>query len=181
MAVEDPTNGIISDPVVNAITQRNLTWAKRDYGLLVLIQRDELVARFQDAYGKYFPLQPVDIKSFLELYTADGRASLEKENFAGFVEGLLEIVEGKPSHLDVRRATASSVLFTNYALQKPRNRTQSLGAFRKLGYHWGGYPRVSGQKQVARCFKNRSIAMHIAAKSPHDRCQSRRDQFAGRV
>ena len=111
------TNGTLSDPVLNAIAQRNLTWAKRGYGPLMCTQKHELVTRFRDASGHYFPILPVDAKSFLELYTANGDAPLDKEAFAGFVERLLKVQEQTASALDVRRAAASSVLFTNYALQ----------------------------------------------------------------
>jgi hypothetical protein len=110
------TNGTLKDPVVNAITQRNLTWAKRDYGPLICIQKDELVSRFIVAHGKYFPALPIDVRIFLELYTADGAAPLNKQAFAGFIEQLLRLDEMEATPLEVRRAAASAVLFTSYAL-----------------------------------------------------------------
>ncbi len=110
------TNGVISDPVIHAITQRNVTWEKRDYGPLVWVQKDELVTRFRDAHGRYFPTQPNDFKTFLELYSADGIAPLDKESFANFIETILKIVDTDLTQLDVLRAAASAVLFTTYAL-----------------------------------------------------------------
>lgn len=122
------TSGTVSDPVLNAISHKNATWAKRGYGPLRCLQKHELVTRFRDAQG-IFPIDPLDLKSFLELYTSRGQAPLEKEKFAEFIEGLLSTAGGSPSNLEVRRAAASSVLIATYALQNQTRENNHWAVF----------------------------------------------------
>jgi hypothetical protein len=176
------TNGTISDPVVNAIVQRNITWAKRGYGPLQLIQKHELVSRFRDAHEKYFPLEPADLRSFLELYAANGQAPLDKENFTGFIEGLLKIDGSETNNLDVRRAAASSVLFTTYALQNQMNAAN----------HWAVFEGwvVTGAAILALAAKNSTPSTYwsysfdlcyeqaqLALKSLCDECSENKSQY----
>jgi hypothetical protein len=123
------TSGNISDPVIHAIQEKNLTWEKRGYGPLRWVQKHELVSRFREAHRKFFPDLPTDIKEFLELYTADGRKPLEKEKFARFVEGLVRVPDEAASNSDVRAATASAVLLTTYSLQNQVNERNHWAIF----------------------------------------------------
>jgi hypothetical protein len=111
------TNGTIKDPVLNAINQRNEAWKRRGYGPLTPVGHEELLARFRKAHGKYLPESPTDLKAFLELYTAEGQAPLSKESFVNFIETILPLEAAHVAGLDIRRATASAVLLTNYLTQ----------------------------------------------------------------
>ena len=111
------TNGTIKDPVLNAINHRNTAWKIRNYGPLTPISKTELLSRFKQAHGRYFPESPTDLKAFLELYTAKGVEPLCKTQFAEFIETLLPLDNSKTSDMEIRRATASAVLITSYLTQ----------------------------------------------------------------
>ncbi len=176
------TSGTISDPVLNAISHKNATWAKRGYGPLRCLQKHELVTRFRDAQGKFFPIDPVDLKSFLELYTSSGQAPLEKEKFAEFIEGLLSTVGGSPSNLDVRRAAASSVLIATYALQNQTRENNHWAVFEGWIVTGGAILCLATKSKSPKPYWLYSFELcreqaQLALNTLSDECQERRGQF----
>ena len=91
------TNGMIDDPVRRAIDDMNMQWER--LGLhnfkVDLILGTQLLRKFADAAGSFFPQKPTPLKDFLELYLADGKSLPDKDKLASFLKQLLGI--GTPS------------------------------------------------------------------------------------
>jgi hypothetical protein len=122
------TNGQFKGSVLNAIQQRNITWGRRNLGPLASIAKDELVSRFVEANGRFFPSAVEDVSLFFELFTERGQTPLNKQKFASFLESVLP----NPSDQTIERrhvlqAASSIVLFTSYIL---KNKTLDAN-------HWG--------------------------------------------
>ena len=110
------TNGTFSDPVLNAINQRNTTWAPRGYGPLIPIAKDDLVSRFLRAHGHYFPVELEEVSRFLELYIEAGSAPLDKNKFSLFLAAVLPAAHTIEKR-HALQAASSIVLFTSYILK----------------------------------------------------------------
>jgi hypothetical protein len=120
------TNGELTDPVLDQVRVANLGWKKRGFpNALKVIQKGELLDRFQTAHGAYLPRELVDFRTFLELVLRDGAFVAEKRKAALLLEHVLAASPGQ-SQLNVGRAAASAVLLTAYITR----------AAEAAGNHW---------------------------------------------
>jgi hypothetical protein len=110
------TNGQINPAVLNAILYANRSWKARKFQPLRIVNGTALLARFSRAHGNYLPRDPLDLRSFLELYTRDGREPFPKAQFAHFAASILLLNHEQRSNLEVQRAAGSLVLLTSYLL-----------------------------------------------------------------
>ena len=114
------TNGEVNAPAVDAITSANRSWARRRYPTLTLINKGQLLSRFQKAHGSFLPKEPADFRLFLELFLRDGNEPLDKDKTATFLELVLPInPDRRTSARNAGRALASSLLLVSYILRAP--------------------------------------------------------------
>lgn len=124
------TNGEFKGPVLNAIHQRNITWERRNLGPLISVARDELITRFINAQGQFFPTTLEDVSTFLELYTERGEMPLNKQKFSSFLDAVIpDPEETKIERRHILQAASSLVLFTSYIL---KNKTL-------MANHWASF------------------------------------------
>lgn len=83
------TNGDITGPVLNTILDYSKTNIDNNRMPLQTITKDELLRRFSDAFGKFFPIEPNEIHVFFELFCEDGDNILRKQNFKQYLERFL--------------------------------------------------------------------------------------------
>jgi hypothetical protein len=108
------TNGDLKDPVLEQVRVSNITWEKRGVpNKLLVIQKGELLERFQAAHGAYLPRELADFRTFLELILRPGSFVAQKSRAAQLLEDVLSSPVER-SKLDVGRAAASAVLLTAY-------------------------------------------------------------------
>jgi hypothetical protein len=123
------TNGDLKDPVLEQVRVANVTWAKRGVpNKLLVIQKGELLERFQAAHGAYLPRELADFRPFLELILRPGAFVALKFRAAQLLEDVLS-TSGERSNLDVGRAAASAVLLTAYITSAPE----------RTGNHWASF------------------------------------------
>ncbi len=111
------TNGRIEDTVLDYINNGNIGFARRDFPHpLRTMERSSLVRQFTDLHGTFLPKETKDFQALLALILRDGRAPLDKAEFASFLEATLEYQQDKIKDRDASRAIASSLLLTSYIL-----------------------------------------------------------------
>jgi hypothetical protein len=116
------TNGSISDDVRLRIQAMNQGNARRGHPALSIMTVKELLQEFVDAHGSFLPMEPIDIRSLLELYMANGRGNLPEQDFAAFVMNLLPTNStGKMAQL---RTITNALLLSKYAMF-PYDRTEN--------------------------------------------------------
>jgi hypothetical protein len=116
------TNGSVSDPVLSALKSANLSWKRRKYPPLSLINGKELTARFLKVHGSYLPSEPKNFKLFLELVLESGKSPLDKQKLAYFLESVLPIRSSSAQRgREMQRAIASAALLSSYILQSCEN------------------------------------------------------------
>jgi len=109
------TNGMIDDPVRRWIADRNKYWEELGLRKVNLLVKTQLLRKFIDAAGSFFPEEPLRLKEFLELYLIDGRSLPDKDKLASFVEHLL----GQGARLiksphDFRRRVSGAAVIAQY-------------------------------------------------------------------
>lgn len=82
------TNGQINPAALNAINYANKSWKSRRFKTLQTIYGTDLTDRFKRAHGNYLPHDPMNLRTFLELYTKNGREPFPKGEFSRFVESV---------------------------------------------------------------------------------------------
>jgi hypothetical protein len=121
------TNGMIDDPVRTAIDDMNMHWERlglRNFKV-DLILGTQLLRKFVDATGSFFPQKPTPLKDFLELYLADGRGLPDKDKLALFLKQLLGIgTSSTESARELQRRISGAAVITQYLIspfEKERN------------------------------------------------------------
>lgn len=84
------TNGDITGPVLKTISDYSQTNVSSGRMALSSTSKDELIRRFYDAFGQFFPTEPHEARIFFELYCEDGDSTLKNKDFKRFLERLLE-------------------------------------------------------------------------------------------
>ena len=119
------TNGTIDDPVRWSIAQKNAHWEQLGLPKVGLILGPQLLRKFVDAAGSFFPQKPTPLKDFLELYLTDGRSLPDKDKLASFLKQLLGI--GTPlteSARELQRRISGAAVIAQYLIspfEKERN------------------------------------------------------------
>jgi hypothetical protein len=100
-----------------SIKALNDGYKSRGFVPLHVISGDELLKWFIDAQGQFLPNKPHGIRSFLELYMADGRENICEEKYADYVRDLLtpEDQAGETDRVTQRRI-AAALMLTKYSL-----------------------------------------------------------------
>lgn len=120
------TNGEVKEPVKDEVRARSQGAHEQGYRRLEFINRDELLHRFVQLHGTFFPATPGDFERFLRLYLADKRGFLAKDEFSEFLlSSLPSPAEVKKTR--VRRAIAATAILANYI----------LSGYLKAGNHLG--------------------------------------------
>ena len=121
------TNGMIDDPVRRSIDDKNMHWEQlglRNFKVSLIVG-SQLLRKFVDAAGSFFPEKPIPLKEFLELYLTDRRSLPDKDKLASFLEQLLGI--GTPlteSSRELQRRISGAAVIAQYLIspfEKERN------------------------------------------------------------
>lgn len=110
------TNRTLTPVARDLIRQLSDSNRSQDYPAIELIEKDSLLGRFTEAHGEFFPVEPEDISSFLELFLARGEGEFPAETFVTFLEQILPFDGSDPSNVKCERSAAASALFTAYVL-----------------------------------------------------------------
>lgn len=110
-------NGRVGDPVRSRIKERNDTnWNESRTTKLDYYQRDQLVQKFVQHYGSFFPQEAKSFRDFLGFYISQGDDFLNKERFCTFLDSHFVIEAKKPSKTQIAHLISSSLILVNYAI-----------------------------------------------------------------
>ena len=84
---------------------------------LSLTERDELLSRFIQAEGRFFPSSPRALKAFLGLFLADGHGPIPPIEFFTLLEAILPVDGGRPAAAAAQREISSAALTVSFALR----------------------------------------------------------------
>lgn len=112
------TNGDITGPVSKTISDYSATNVANNRMSLKTTSKDELLRRFSDAFGKFFPIEPNEIRIFFELFCEDGDNVLKRQDFKQYHERFLSnfnSIKSKQKKVEAIQATPviASYLLTN--------------------------------------------------------------------
>lgn len=110
------TNGELDEPVRLEIVGRNRLWAERGYPELEVTVKRDLLLRFQSLQTDFWPVEPREVNTLLQLFLAHGAACLDKAKVASFLRATLPMDTEAVSKAECRRAIASAAVFASYAL-----------------------------------------------------------------
>ncbi|MDO8545527.1 MAG: hypothetical protein Q7S40_34220 [Opitutaceae bacterium] len=106
-------SGEASIPVADRIRVQNLGWKKRGYGTVQLVNGAQLVAKFSRMAGDFWPQKPEDSRRLLTFYLADGKGTLDRDEFALLIGG---VTAPSKTRSETSRRLAAANLFASYAL-----------------------------------------------------------------
>ena len=109
------TNATLTPPVRNRIEKFNVSNVPSGWPPIEPIERDQLLARFVAAHGKYLPQSLPDIRTLLEFYYSDPASLFPVQLFAGYLSTILPFSPQDASISACRQAIASAALLTAYA------------------------------------------------------------------
>jgi hypothetical protein len=110
------TNATLTPPVRDRIEKFNLGNIPDGWPVIEPIEREQLLARFTSAHGKYLPQTLPEIRPLLELYYSDPHSTFPVRKFATYLAGILPFPPAEPSLPHCKRAVASAALLTSYAV-----------------------------------------------------------------
>jgi hypothetical protein len=120
------TSGNLADVVRVEIHDRNARCVRDGKRPLRVKVGGELIAEFVGAHERYFPVDPPDLKRFLEVYMADGRAELPKSEYAAFLVSMLPYNDPALPMKARGQAVSSAILLASYVAEP----------YRKTGNYW---------------------------------------------
>ena len=109
------TNATLTPPVRDRIEKFNTSNVPSGWPPIEPIERDQLLARFVAAHGKYLPKSLPDIRTLLDFYYGDPAALFPVQQFAGYLSTILPFPPQDASIPACRQAIASVTLLTAYA------------------------------------------------------------------
>jgi len=119
------TSGNLTIPVEDRIRVHNITWKKRGFRPLQTITGKQLIARFVKMAGNFWPQMPEDSRRLFNLYLANGKGSLDRDNFSQMLN-TATLGPSTAAKAQTFRQLAAGNLFTSYA----------LSSFYRAGNHW---------------------------------------------
>lgn len=121
------TTGDLSDTVRIDIDDRNNKRVHNGKLPLFVKVKGELISDFLSIHEHYFPIEPKDLKRFLELYMADGKSEIPKAEYSNFLFSTLPFFKSSLSSRELTRAISSTILLANYIVE----------SYRRSENHWG--------------------------------------------
>jgi hypothetical protein len=109
------TNATLTPPVRDRIEKFNLANVPLGWPPIEPIEREQLLARFLAAHGKFLPQTLPEVRPLLELCYSDPASLFPVRSFAAYLSRILPFPPAQPSIPDCRRAVASTALLTAYA------------------------------------------------------------------
>lgn len=110
------TNGEISGQVSRNITDYSNAKAGQGKMRLETVSKDELLLRFSNCFGEFFPVEPTEIKVFFELFCESGDNTLKRKEFKQFFERFLKATDAKKSKQKKLEAIQGTLILANYLL-----------------------------------------------------------------
>ena len=104
------TNGDITGPVSRTIADYSSAQQSQGKMPLQTISKEELLRRFTDAFGQFFPVEPNDIRIFFELFCEDGDNVLKREEFKRYLESFLQGFDAKSKQKKLEAVQALPIL-----------------------------------------------------------------------
>jgi len=110
-------NGRVNDPVRTRIKQRNdANWNESRSTKLDYFQREQLIQKFVEYYGSFFPQEAKNFRDFLGFYIAPGDDFIDKAQLCAFLEKHFESDSKKLSNTQIAHLISSSLILVNYAI-----------------------------------------------------------------
>lgn len=109
------TNGELDEPVRIEIVDRNVDWMQRYGRSLEVITKGQILEGLMDLQTAFWPKEPEEVKTLLELFLRDGRKLLDRGMLADLVWSELPFKGGIPQAQYVR-AISSAAILCAYAL-----------------------------------------------------------------
>jgi hypothetical protein len=110
------TNGDITGPVSRTISDYSDSNVSNERMALETISKDELLRRFSDAFGNFFPVEPNDVRIFFELYCEDGDNVLKRQEFKQYIERFLSTLDAVKSKQKKLEAIQAVPILVSYLL-----------------------------------------------------------------
>ena len=104
------TNGSFTNPVQRTIVDYSTRQESMGHMPVETIDKVELVKRFTDSYGSFFPAEPEDLNFFLQMYCQAGDNTLNRQEFKVFFEDWLGSYSSKPKQKKVEALQATGIL-----------------------------------------------------------------------
>ena len=123
------TNGEMTNEVrvqIDQINEDNLAKGRK-YARLEVITLQPLLKSFVEAQGQFIPRELDDLRSFLDIYQADGSDFFPVEKFAALVDQVFLAAKDRPA--ETRNAVSSSLVFTSYLLHPFQLKANHFAAF----------------------------------------------------
>ncbi|MEV0772750.1 hypothetical protein [Nocardia salmonicida] len=110
------TNGAFLGTVPQVVTDYSKAQRSTGHMPVETIDKEELVTRFVDCYGSFFPADPQNLNLFLNLYCRHGDSSLNREEFKLFLENWLESYSASKSKQRKFEALQAAGVLCSYLL-----------------------------------------------------------------
>lgn len=120
------TNGNLTPPARASLSSMND--GNRQQGLppVELIEREQLIARFERAHGEFLPSEPVDFNELLALFLDDGCSEFDVRRHAALVTRMIAASVTRSGTHQPQRALASAVLLTAVVLSSAQRKENHL-------------------------------------------------------
>lgn len=110
-------SGTVNSIANDAIRLYNQSKVKRGFSELIIMDKSELLKRFREAQGKFFPKELDDFYTFLDILTIDGTNFLPKKQLFEFLDHVA-FNEVPYYRNDKLNAISSSLILMSYLLER---------------------------------------------------------------
>ncbi|QQS18326.1 hypothetical protein IPL68_06955 [Candidatus Saccharibacteria bacterium] len=110
------TNGDITGQTSITIVDYSKARSKKGNMALQTTSKEELLRRFTDSFGRFFPIEPNDIRVFFELFCDDGDNTLKRSEFKLLFEHYLSEFDVKRSKQKKLESIQAAPILTSYLL-----------------------------------------------------------------
>jgi hypothetical protein len=111
------TNQTATGPAQDRLRVMSDGLVQRGLAPLHLVEKAELISRFVDAEGRFFPSSPKGLSTFLSLFLADGRGPLPRNDIFRLLEEILPVTGPRPRATVTARAISSACLTLAFAIR----------------------------------------------------------------
>lgn len=110
------TNGDLTGQTLTTIVDYSKARTKKGNMALRTVSKEELLRRFTDSFGEFFPIEPNDIRVFFELFCEDGDNTLKRGDFKRYFERYLSQFDTKRSKQKKLEAIQATPILASYML-----------------------------------------------------------------